>query len=130
MIDKWYADKRDLVKWGSIISIAKSENISKIIQVAFYRKDDFSEKIKINVDDKKISFPQEVWNHFRKLEDITRLDQTLNITVDVYKEPFQWSAPFTSRKEFRVDFFKKLLDKLSNENDRIISRPRYRYFQK
>lgn len=110
MKDEWYADNRDLVKWGSIISIAKKEKISKIIQVAFYRKDDFSEKIKINVDDEKIPFPQEVWNHFRKLEDIKRLGETLNIKIEVYKEPFQ----------SRDDFFKKLMNKLSKEKDQII----------
>lgn len=108
MKDKWYADDRDLVKWGSIISIAKDKNISKIIQVAFY-EDDFPE-IEINVDNKKIAFPQEVWNHFRKLEDIKRLGQTVNITIEVYKKPFL----------SRVVFFNDLISDLKKEKDRII----------
>lgn len=110
MKDRWYADNRDLVKWGSITSIAKKEKISKIIQVAFYRKDDFSKKFKINVDDIKIPFPQAVWNHFRKLEDIKRLGEALKIRIEVCKQPFQ----------SRVDFFNKLRNKLSKEKNRII----------
>jgi len=39
MRDKWYADKRDLVKWGGIMHLLNDESrgIKKVFQIAYYR---------------------------------------------------------------------------------------------
>ena len=31
MKDTWYGDKRDLVKWGTLVHLARRENIKQII---------------------------------------------------------------------------------------------------
>jgi len=38
MKDTWYGDRRDLVKWGTLVHLARSEQIMTVIQVAFLRK--------------------------------------------------------------------------------------------
>jgi hypothetical protein len=37
MQDIWYGDKRDRVKWSALVHLARAQQLSKIIQVAFYR---------------------------------------------------------------------------------------------
>jgi len=37
--DKWYGDKRDLVKWGILLTLAKMFSARRILQVAYYRPD-------------------------------------------------------------------------------------------
>ncbi|WP_157844579.1 hypothetical protein [Dehalococcoides mccartyi] len=34
MKDKWYGDKRDLVKWGVLLTLAKMFSARRILQVA------------------------------------------------------------------------------------------------
>ena len=37
MQDTWYGDHRDVVKWGTLVHLARSEEIRTIVQVAFLR---------------------------------------------------------------------------------------------
>lgn len=104
MKDKWYADNRDLVKWGSIVSIAREKSIRTIIQVALYRPG--KNTLNISIDDGKktypAEFPTEVWDHFRNIEDIQRLEEKTNLKIIVHKEPFQ----------FRLQYFEDLCSKI------------------
>jgi len=37
MRDKWYADNRDLVKWGVLLTLAERHAAKHILQVLYYR---------------------------------------------------------------------------------------------
>ena len=39
MRDWWYGDKRDVVKWGTILVLARKRSILVVLQVALYRPD-------------------------------------------------------------------------------------------
>ena len=41
MRDKWYADKRDLVKWDGILHLCKEKQIKNILYVVYYRETEF-----------------------------------------------------------------------------------------
>ncbi len=106
MKDEWYADKRDLIKWGSIVSIAREKGINTIIQVAFYRPEEDIRDISIDDGNKTliVKFPTEVWDHFRNIEDICRLEKKLNLKIIVHKETFQ--------SDKRLQYFDQLCSKI------------------
>lgn len=39
MRNKWFGDEKDLVKWTELISLAKQNDVDKILQVAYHRDD-------------------------------------------------------------------------------------------
>jgi hypothetical protein len=49
MRDKWYSDNLDLVKWSTLLLIAKQNYSECILQIAYLRKNDYA---KIKVDEK------------------------------------------------------------------------------
>jgi hypothetical protein len=85
MKDKWYADDRDLIKWGGILHLCNTTGIKHVIQVAYYRKEP---PLQLRFDRKKEVIPKEVTEHFRDIEDIKRLGKKVGITIDVVKSEF------------------------------------------
>jgi hypothetical protein len=61
MRDIWYGDRRDRVKWSALVHLARAQQLSKIIQVAFYR---VGKEHRLEVDESYVAVPQEVWDHF------------------------------------------------------------------
>ena len=41
MRDIWYADNRDLIKWGALFHLARVFEAVRILQVAYYRASEF-----------------------------------------------------------------------------------------
>lgn len=86
MRDRWYGDNRDLVKWATLIHLARANRVGTILQVALYRQDEASQLLK---DDNPIAFPPAVRRHFpRNLDDISRLAREARVMIEVFKEPF------------------------------------------
>jgi hypothetical protein len=74
----WFGDKRDLVKWGALIHLARQRNASVIVQVCFlnpYRLP------RITLDGKAVPLPPEVIEHFRSLRSVERLSSQVTISV-------------------------------------------------
>jgi hypothetical protein len=44
MKDQWYADNRDLVKWGVLLELCRQFHAIRILQVLCYRPSDWQEK--------------------------------------------------------------------------------------
>jgi hypothetical protein len=84
MQDKFYSDKRDLVKWAILHRLAETYQAHRILQLAFYRPSEFA---KILLDGEESDIPQEILGHFRDLRTV----QTINskIRVKVFAEPFE-----------------------------------------
>ncbi len=83
MRDLWYGDKRDIVKWGSILALACRYSIGTVFQIPFYRP------YKLRINEVEKSLPHEVFEHFfRDLGDIKRLENKTGLTIDVLKDEF------------------------------------------
>ena len=78
MRDRWYADNRDLIKWGILLRLAGSFEASRILQLAFYRPSKFGQLV---IDGQAHSIPQEVIAHFRNLRTIGSISSEIRVTV-------------------------------------------------
>ena len=108
MHEQWYADKRDLVKWGSIVFLARQCQTSRIIQVPFSHGDTQPwEKCRLLKNKKtEVPFPREVWDHFRSLEGSKGLGRLIGIPIEV----FCWSWKNNARDQY----VSKLIEFLGN----------------
>ena len=69
MRNKWYGDNRDLVKWSVLLHLAMQTDAQRILQIAYFRHDDFSE---LTIDDERFKIPLEVRAHFRVARDVPK----------------------------------------------------------
>ena len=78
MRDKWYADKRDLVKWSGIMHILDNKRlgIQKVFQIAYYRQTDWPLLDFNGID---IEIPEKVLQHFRDIRLIKQLDPRIEV---------------------------------------------------
>ncbi len=106
MRDWFYGDKREIVKWGTILAIAQRHSIWRVLQVAMYRPD--REDHQLAFDCYSVSLPKVVVSHFRDLDHIQQLAEAGNLKIDVHKDTFQWSSGFRSREDFRRAYFDKV----------------------
>jgi len=67
MRDKWYADNRDLIKWGAILRLAGFYEAHRVLYLACYRPTQFG---KLVIDGQQCEIPEEVIAHFRNLRTI------------------------------------------------------------
>jgi len=86
MRNQWYGDERDLVKWGTLLHLAKTHGAVRIVQVAYLRPDEkeyalYSKSGSFQID-------PAILDHFRDLSDIQRLSESSGVEIDVFKDPF------------------------------------------
>ncbi len=53
----WYGDNRDLVKWSVLVHLAKMNTAKRILQIAYFRDDDFSG---VEIDGGKFDIPSKM----------------------------------------------------------------------
>src|SRR3989338_6091679 len=97
MQDIWYADKRDLVKWATLYHLAHIFKGSRIIQIAFYRKEKKFGKIIIDGQEKEI--PKEVISHFRDIHKIGDIKFQVPVEVADFSIENNWGE-----MEYRHDY--------------------------
>lgn len=78
MKDQWYGDKRDLVKWGVVLHIAREYGVARILQVAYLRPSGWA-SLEINGTSQPI--PEVVISHFRRVQNIKGLSARPRIEV-------------------------------------------------
>ena len=78
MRDRWYADNRDLIKWGVLLRLAWSFEAPRILQLAFYRPSEFGQLV---IDGQAHNIPEEVIAHFRNLRTIGSISSEIRVTV-------------------------------------------------
>ena len=83
MRDLWYADNRDLVKWGVLVELAARHRMRHILQVLYYRPIQWPE---LEIDGQPVALPDSVRYHFRQVTAVRGLQ--CSATVDVIEDPF------------------------------------------
>ena len=78
MRDTWYADNRDLVKWSVLFRLAERYGACLILQIAYYRPSKFGSVI---IDDKEVTIPQEVLQHFRSIQNVKNIESKIEVFV-------------------------------------------------
>jgi hypothetical protein len=110
MKDKFYADKRDPVKWGGIVHLCHEKRVKTVLQVAYYRKDEWGKTISFN--GKSIALPDAVIKHFRDIKDITRLGRRAKLRILVFGVEFS--------KAKRAAYHKRVLNRIKSMNQRKV----------
>lgn len=85
MRHEWYGDKRDLLKWATLVRLAR-EHAAAILWVWMLTDD--KAKYRFEKPD-AAGFPGEVTKHFRDLRDIDRLAKGAVVEVECYEERYQ-----------------------------------------
>jgi len=116
--DWWYGDKRDVVKWGAILILAREKSIHTVLQVALYRPDRLNYHLTIDGTTKLI--PVEVIRHFRDIDQIQRLAAKAKVRIDIHKDLFQWRSEFRTREDFRKAYFNEVASKIKEYRDAVI----------
>lgn len=114
MRDWWYGDKRDIVKWGAIVVLAKQHDIHRVMQVALYRPDPPKYKLSFNDTTEPEFLRGEVIRHFRDLDDIHRLGKKVGLRIYVHKDIFNKCPTLPTRKDFGRAYFNKVAEKTSS----------------
>src|SRR2546430_2724044 len=86
MREEWYGDKRDVVKWGTLVHLARDNGIQAIVQVALFR---VSDRPRLESDGREWEIAEEVWSHFRSLRAILRLQRPCGLQIRVLDNRFE-----------------------------------------
>ncbi len=80
MNERFFGDKRDLVKWSVLLHLAKKYRISTIVQICFRTTCDWPT---ISLDGKppNIDIPKNIIEHFRSLRRVERMSRDVAIKV-------------------------------------------------
>lgn len=101
MKHQWYGDNRDIVKWGTLVTLCKRYDIQRILHVAMLTEDQPTRPLKCDQD---CEIPREVWDHFRRLKDLSNIATLVTspeIHIEVLEEPFTHAA--------RKSYFEKVV---------------------
>ena len=78
MQDQWYGDKRDLVKWGTLLELARKYQVTQILQVLYHCSNTWNP---IEIDGQSVRIPDEVIQHFRDTKSICNLNSSVPVQV-------------------------------------------------
>ena len=115
MKDKFYGDNRDLVKWGGIVRLCEVNGIKTVVQVAYYRKDEWGKEIN-NFDGKPVDLPEAVKKHFKRdIYDIKRLGKPADLDIRVLDEEID-----TNFGDNRQGYCDKVCEKIKGIGERKV----------
>jgi hypothetical protein len=86
MRERWFADNRDLVKWATLLHIARENGLAAILQVPYLRSE--TKLPSVRIDDRDVVIDAKVWRFFRDLARIEELGVTAGISIRVVTTPF------------------------------------------
>lgn len=86
MRHQWYADHRDLVKWGALFQLAALHDLRTILQIAYLTADDSPPLIASELGESPVD--SSVLHHFRNIHRVTELGRKGKPVVRVFDRPF------------------------------------------
>jgi hypothetical protein len=78
MQDEWYGDKRDLIKWATLLEVARLFNCEHLLLVLYYTPTIWK---RIQIDGQDFEIPNPVIKHFRDCLSVRTMECNLNITA-------------------------------------------------
>jgi len=93
--DTWYADHRDLVKWGTLAHIAERQSLAAIVQVAYLRR---GTQGALQNGSAEVPIAPAVWSFFRDVTAVRSLGEILSRRIVVIDKPFTPQR----RREYRL----------------------------
>ena len=112
MQTQWYGDKRDVLKWATLIHLCKQRGLSAVLQVLFLTDVDLNHDLRI--DGQLQVLPKSVWNHFRSLDRIKELGREEKLEIHILDDPFRHD-----RREAYIDRVCERVGQL-NENPKAV----------
>ena len=85
MKDTWYADQRDLVKWGTLAHLAERHSLAAIVQVAYLRPGTRGALLNGKGE---VPISPAVWSFFRDVTAVRSLGDLLHRRIVVIDAPF------------------------------------------
>jgi len=82
----WYGDRRDRLKWGGLVHLARKYGIKSIVQVAYLRWDT---PVSISSGTEESQIDELVWDHFSDVRQVERLGERLGIAIRVIDRTFE-----------------------------------------
>ncbi len=107
----FYGDNRDLVKWSVLINLAKKITAKRILQIAYFRPNDFGG---IEMDGEPLEIPPEIKYHFRNIRRIGALSSQVKVSV--------FDAVLEDRKDY-LNQTKKFIESYSHERCVVLWTP-------
>jgi hypothetical protein len=99
MRDEWYGDKRDLVKWGVLLHLAKQHGVKKILQVAYLRPSTYG---MLEIDGESHEVPEPVLGHFRCIGNIKDL-KVPGLEIELLEMPLDDRASFARHVALAIE---------------------------
>lgn len=90
MRERWYGDRRDLVKWSCLLDLATRNQLRRIVYVACLRGDATERDALAQTFGGEAT--QAVWDHFRDLGSSVALAEKLGIQCDLVDQLFPASG--------------------------------------
>jgi hypothetical protein len=87
MQTQWYGDKRDVVKWATLVHMCTEHKLKGVIQVPFRNDAEFDHAL--SIDGRPHKFPKVVWRHFRDLQHIEGLGQRADLQIHIVRDQFR-----------------------------------------
>ena len=78
MRDQYYADNRDLVKWGVLLTLAERYGAKSILHVLYYRPSTWAD---LDVDGETVKMPEAVVQHFRDATAVTSIGTPVPVEI-------------------------------------------------
>jgi hypothetical protein len=103
MRDKYYADNRDLVKWGVLLTLAERHAVKHILQVLYYRLTGWA---RLEVDGEEVALPVAVTRHFRQATAIAAIEAPVPVEV--------FADEFVNRDEYHRTLLDRIRNRLAN----------------
>ena len=98
----WYADNRDLVKWGLLVHLARANSLKTIVQVPYRRPE--KSRVHFTFQNQQVPIPKRVWYFFRDLKQIERLGDQYGLEIKVILDEFKPS----DRKHYSAKIVQQL----------------------
>jgi hypothetical protein len=102
MRNQWYGDHRDVIKWGTLLKLARDHQLRFILQVAYLRPDASVPTIVSDLDEAPVA--QEALRHFRDIRQISSLATLAGLEIEILDVPFEpkFRKEYTDRVLKRV----------------------------